>query len=75
MKIAKTSGFGTKVSLFLRAPIGYMEKNFDCEVTLDFGSKTGTQITQAEKNCDRRTCSIENKPFLKYVTLFIRPSN
>jgi hypothetical protein len=46
-----------------------MEYNFDCEVTLDLGSKTGTQMTQAEKNCDRRIRSIENKPFLKYVTL------
>jgi hypothetical protein len=28
-------------------------------------------MTQAEKNCDRRICSIENKPFLKYVTLHL----
>jgi hypothetical protein len=40
-----------------------MENNFDCEVTLDFGSKTGTRITQAEKNCDRRICLIEKKTF------------
>jgi hypothetical protein len=48
-----------------------MENNFDCEVTLDFGSKTGTQMTQAEKIWDRRIFSIENKPFLKYATLHL----
>jgi hypothetical protein len=46
-----------------------MENNFYFEVTFDLGSKTGTQMTQTEKNCDRRICSIENKPFFKYVTL------
>jgi hypothetical protein len=66
MKIVKTLGFGTKSYSFLTylgTPIGHMENNFDCEVTLDFVSKTGTQMTQAEKICDRRICSIENKPF------------
>jgi hypothetical protein len=65
MKIAKTSGFETKSYSFLTTPI----ENIDCEVTLDIGSKTGTQMTQSEKNCERRICSIENIPFLKYVTL------
>jgi hypothetical protein len=49
----------------INTPIGHMENNFDCEVTLDFGSKTGTQMTQTEKNCDRRICSIEKKRFFK----------
>jgi hypothetical protein len=31
---------------------------------------SGTQMTQTEKNCGQRICSIDNKPFLKYVTLY-----